>query len=84
MVVPQQAVRWIGKSNLTDYSHRTFGVSFAEDIIPETGPLSDNEVAKITAMSRASKYSLKIDLEVGIRVPPINARDERSAPSETC
>jgi len=38
---------YIGKNNLTDYAARTYGVDFSTDIIPETPPLSEKQVAKI-------------------------------------
>ena len=37
----------IGKSNLTDYVARTFGVSFAEDIFPATQPVDEEQLGKI-------------------------------------
>lgn len=37
----------IGKTNLTDYCHRTFGTSFAEDIIPYVSGLRADQIAKI-------------------------------------
>ena len=36
-----------GKTNLTDYANRRFGVDFSANIIPETAPLSDDAVSKI-------------------------------------
>lgn len=40
-------VERVGKSNLTDYAHRTYGVSFADDIIPVSGGLSPGQADKI-------------------------------------
>ncbi|EEX08963.1 conserved hypothetical protein [Ruegeria lacuscaerulensis ITI-1157] len=37
----------VGKSNLTDYAHRTYGVSFTDDIIPNSGPLTEAAISKI-------------------------------------
>jgi Glycosyl transferases group 1 len=37
----------IGKTNLTDHVARHFGVSFADDIIPSTGPLDETQLGKI-------------------------------------
>lgn len=36
-----------GKSNLTDYCVKKYGVSFSENIIPETQPLREEDTAKI-------------------------------------
>jgi hypothetical protein len=36
-----------GKTNLTDYAHQKFGVDFSANIIPETAPLKDDQIAKI-------------------------------------
>ncbi|UOA19168.1 hypothetical protein DSM14862_01957 [Sulfitobacter indolifex] len=36
-----------GKTNLTDYAHQTFGVDFSDNIISETDPLNDDQIAKI-------------------------------------
>ena len=38
---------FVGKSNLTDHCHRSFGVSFADDIIPRSGELSPEQIGKI-------------------------------------
>lgn len=38
---------FVGKSNLTDYCHRSFDVSFADDIIPRSGGLSPEQIGKI-------------------------------------
>jgi len=37
----------IGKSNLTDYCARKFGVSFSNDIIPATAPVDEEQLSKI-------------------------------------
>ena len=37
----------VGKSNLTEYAHRTYGVRFADDIVPNSGPLTKAEIRKI-------------------------------------
>ena len=37
----------VGKSNLTDYVHRTYGVSFDDNIIPSSGGLSSAQIDKI-------------------------------------
>jgi len=37
----------IGKTNLTDYVARHFGVSFAHDIIPATDPVDEEQLGKI-------------------------------------
>lgn len=39
--------RYVGKSNLTDYVAREHGVSFADDIIPESGGADANDTARI-------------------------------------
>lgn len=39
--------RYIGKSNLTDYVAREHGISFADDIIPESGGADANAVERI-------------------------------------
>jgi SAM-dependent methyltransferase len=39
----------IGKSNLTDYVARNFGVSFADDIIPTSAPVDAAQLDKIVA-----------------------------------
>lgn len=39
---------YVGKSNLTDYVHRTYGVVFEDDIIPGTAPLNNVQRQKIT------------------------------------
>jgi hypothetical protein len=36
-----------GKSNLTDYVSKRFGLSFAENIIPSSGPLKLEDISKI-------------------------------------
>ncbi|MEP2982677.1 MAG: glycosyltransferase [Sulfitobacter sp.] len=36
-----------GKTNLTDYAHQTFAVDFSANIIPETLPLEEDQIAKI-------------------------------------
>ena len=38
---------FVGKSNLTDYCHRTFDVSFADNIVPRSGELSPKQIGKI-------------------------------------
>lgn len=38
---------FVGKSNLTDYCHRTFNVSFADNIVPQSGELSPKQIGKI-------------------------------------
>ncbi len=38
---------FVGKSNLTDYCHQTFGVSFADNIIPRTDGLNPEQIGKI-------------------------------------
>lgn len=38
---------FVGKSNLTDYAHRTYGVSFADNIIPRSGGLTPQQIGKI-------------------------------------
>ncbi len=37
----------IGKTNLTDYVARTFGVEFADNIVPTTRPLEDDQIGKL-------------------------------------
>ena len=45
---PKEYARsYIGKSNLTDHAADTYGVDFSSDIIPETHPLTDSQIAKI-------------------------------------
>ncbi|MFX4887770.1 hypothetical protein ABTB91_20260, partial [Acinetobacter baumannii] len=39
--------RYVGKSNLTDYVAREHGVSFADDIIPESGGADAGSTGKI-------------------------------------
>lgn len=39
--------RYVGKSNLTDYVAREHGVSFADDIIPQSGGADANAIGKI-------------------------------------
>ena len=39
--------RMIGKSNLTDYASRVYGVSFEDNIIPHSGELAESERHKI-------------------------------------
>ena len=38
---------FVGKSNLTDYCHRTFDVPFADNIIPWSGGLRPEQIGKI-------------------------------------
>ncbi len=38
---------FVGKSNLTDYVHRTYGFSFEGNIIPSSGGLTDAQIDKI-------------------------------------
>jgi hypothetical protein len=40
------AAHYIGKSNLTDYVARTYGISFAEDIIPTSGGADPAQAAE--------------------------------------
>ncbi len=37
----------VGKTNLTDYAHKTYGVDFSDDIIPDSRPLSQVQIDKI-------------------------------------
>jgi len=39
--------RYVGKTNLTEYCNKTFGVDFSNDTIPFSGPLSDAQIDKI-------------------------------------
>ncbi len=39
---------YVGKSNLTDYVHNTYGVDFEDDIITETLPLNQDQIDKIS------------------------------------
>jgi hypothetical protein len=39
----------IGKTNLTDYVARTFGTSFAQDLVPSSEPLDATQLGKIVA-----------------------------------
>jgi hypothetical protein len=41
--------RRVGKTNLTDYVARAFGVDFAGDIIPESEPIAPGELGKLVA-----------------------------------
>lgn len=38
---------YVGKTNLTDYVHHTYGTEFADDPIPKTGALSPSQIGKI-------------------------------------
>lgn len=64
-----------GKSNLTDYCHRTFGTSFAEDIIPTSGGLRQDQIDKIVLGWNIASDDKIHDLSRDI--PPLAAQGAR-------
>ena len=66
---------YIGKSNLTDYVAKQFGVSFAENIIPSSGGLDATEVRKIYAGWNLALDEPIIELFKRVKSVPFDAKD---------
>lgn len=66
---------YIGKSNLTDHVARTFGISFAEDPIPETRPVPEEHLHKLVLGWNIGLDDKIVDLANRTAAGPAVAKD---------